>query len=179
MSSRSNPVALPRSGNLSPRPGGAQENQSAAVPGVPAIGAELSRSHPDEGTLAVFVTVIHRIHDPEGFEAAEAKALEAGLPSYVALPIHAATEDHSLGICIWEGERSTLCARWLKARSDHGRTTSTTRCTWTDLRRSSQSSRLIAAHRTWVIREQNPNRALGISDRANGVYGAGALRRPV
>jgi hypothetical protein len=104
MSSRSNPVALPRSGNLSPRPGGAQENQSAAVPGVPAIGAALSRSHPDEGTLAVFVTVIHRIHDPEGFEAAEAKALEAGLPSYVALPIHAATEDHSLGICIWEGE---------------------------------------------------------------------------
>ena len=52
----------------------------------------------------VFVTVIHRIHDPEGFEAAEAKALEAGLPSHVALPIHAATNDHTLGICIWEGE---------------------------------------------------------------------------
>ena len=52
----------------------------------------------------MFVTVIHRIHDPEGFEAAEAKALEAGLPSYVALPIHAATNDHSLGVCIWEGE---------------------------------------------------------------------------
>jgi hypothetical protein len=33
----------------------------------------------------------------------------------------------------------------LKARSDHGRTTSTTRCTWTDLRRSSESDRLIAA----------------------------------
>jgi hypothetical protein len=33
----------------------------------------------------------------------------------------------------------------LKARSDHGRTTSTTRCTWTDLRRSSESNRLIAA----------------------------------
>ncbi len=35
---------------------------------------------------------------------AEAKALEAGLPSNVALPIRAATNDHELGICIWEGE---------------------------------------------------------------------------
>jgi hypothetical protein len=52
----------------------------------------------------MFVTVIHRIHDPEGFQAAEAKALEGGLPSNVALPIHAATKDHALGICIWEGE---------------------------------------------------------------------------
>ena len=52
----------------------------------------------------MFVTVIHRIHDPEGFQAAEAKALEAGLPPHVALPIHAATNDHALGICIWEGE---------------------------------------------------------------------------
>jgi hypothetical protein len=52
----------------------------------------------------MFVTVIHRIHDPEGFEAAEAKALEAGLPSHLALPVHAATKDHTLGICIWEGE---------------------------------------------------------------------------
>ena len=52
----------------------------------------------------MFVTVIHRIHDPEGFQAAEAKALEAGLPSHVALPIHAATNNHELGICIWEGE---------------------------------------------------------------------------
>ena len=52
----------------------------------------------------MFVTVIHRIHDPEGFEAAEAKALEAGLPGHVALPIHAASPDHRLGICIWEGD---------------------------------------------------------------------------
>jgi hypothetical protein len=52
----------------------------------------------------MFVTVIHRIHDPEGFEKAEAAALEAGLPPGVALPIHAATNDHSFGICIWEGE---------------------------------------------------------------------------
>jgi hypothetical protein len=52
----------------------------------------------------VFVTVIHRIHDPQGFEAAEAKALESGLPDHVALPIHAATADHKLGICVWEGK---------------------------------------------------------------------------
>ncbi len=52
----------------------------------------------------MFVTVIHRIHDPEGFVAAEAKALEGGLPSHVALPIHAATVDHNVGVCIWEGE---------------------------------------------------------------------------
>jgi hypothetical protein len=52
----------------------------------------------------MFMTVIHRIHDPEGFQSAEAKALEGGLPSSVALPIHAATPDHRLGICIWEGE---------------------------------------------------------------------------
>lgn len=52
----------------------------------------------------MFVTVLHHIHDPEGFEAAEQKALEAGLPPGVALPIHAATADHSFGVCIWEGE---------------------------------------------------------------------------
>jgi hypothetical protein len=52
----------------------------------------------------MFVTVIHRIHDPEGFQAAEAKALEAGLPPHVALPIHASTPDHRFGVCIWEGE---------------------------------------------------------------------------
>ena len=52
----------------------------------------------------MFVTVIHRIHDPKGFQEAEAKALEGGLPTSVALPIHAATHDHRLGICIWEGE---------------------------------------------------------------------------
>jgi hypothetical protein len=52
----------------------------------------------------MFVTVIYHITDPKGFEAAEAKALEAGLPGHVALPIHAATIDHTLGVCIWEGE---------------------------------------------------------------------------
>lgn len=52
----------------------------------------------------MFVTVLHHIHDPEAFEAAEQKAMEAGLPSGVALPIHAATADHAFGVCIWEGE---------------------------------------------------------------------------
>jgi hypothetical protein len=51
----------------------------------------------------MFVGVVHRIHDPEGFRAAEAKALEQGLPPGVALPLHAATGDHRLGLCIWEG----------------------------------------------------------------------------
>ncbi len=52
----------------------------------------------------MFVTVIHRIHDPEGFQAAEARALELGFPEGVALPIQAASRDHRLGICLWEGE---------------------------------------------------------------------------
>jgi hypothetical protein len=52
----------------------------------------------------MFVTVLHHINDPESFEAAEQKALEAGLPAGVALPIHAATSDHRFGVCIWEGE---------------------------------------------------------------------------
>ena len=52
----------------------------------------------------MFVTVIHRIHDPKGFQEAEAKAMAGGLPPGVALPVHAATRDHRLGICIWEGE---------------------------------------------------------------------------
>jgi hypothetical protein len=51
----------------------------------------------------MFVTVIHRIHDPKGFQAAEAKALQAGLPADVALPVHASTRDHQVGVCIWEG----------------------------------------------------------------------------
>ena len=52
----------------------------------------------------MFVTVLHHINDREGFEAAEQRALEAGLPPKVALPIHAATGDHRFGVCIWEGE---------------------------------------------------------------------------
>jgi hypothetical protein len=52
----------------------------------------------------MFVTVIHRIHDPKGFQAAEKKALEQGLPPGVKLPVHAATKDHTTGVCIWEGK---------------------------------------------------------------------------
>jgi hypothetical protein len=59
-------------------------------------------SQPKE--VSMFVTVLHHITDPLGFEAAEAKAIEAGLPANVALPIHAATPDHRTGVCIWEGE---------------------------------------------------------------------------
>jgi hypothetical protein len=51
----------------------------------------------------MFITVIHHIHDPKGFQAAEDKAIAQGLPPSVKLPIHAATEDHRLGVCIWEG----------------------------------------------------------------------------
>ena len=123
---------------------------------------------PAKGRQAVFVTVIHRIHDPEGFETAEAKALEAGLPSYVALPIHAATEDHILGICIWEGESVDAVREVVEGAVDHGRTTSTTRCTWTDLRRSSESNRLIATTPIWVIWKKIPSARSGLCDRVIG-----------
>ena len=49
------------------------------------------------------VGVIHRISDPEAFEQAEERAIAAGLPDGFALPIHAATPDHTTGVCIWEG----------------------------------------------------------------------------
>ena len=51
----------------------------------------------------MFVGVIHRINDPKGFQEAEEKAIAAGHPDGFGLPIHAATKDHSTGICIWEG----------------------------------------------------------------------------
>jgi hypothetical protein len=46
---------------------------------------------------------IHHIHDPAGFQKVEAEALNQGLPSEFKLPIRGATNDHSMGICIWEG----------------------------------------------------------------------------
>jgi hypothetical protein len=55
----------------------------------------------------MFVIVIHRIHDREGFQAAEAEALAAGLPKGTALPVHAATRDHRIGVSVWEGESVT------------------------------------------------------------------------
>ncbi len=51
----------------------------------------------------MYVTVIHRISDPEGFQRAEDEAIAAGLPEGFSLPIHAATNDHAVGVCIWEG----------------------------------------------------------------------------
>jgi hypothetical protein len=55
----------------------------------------------------MFVAVIHHIHDPEGFRAAETRARAAGLPDGVALPVNAASRDRRVGICVWEGESVT------------------------------------------------------------------------
>jgi hypothetical protein len=60
--------------------------------------------HGRKDKIHMYVGVIHRISDPEGFEAAEQKALETGLPEGFSLPINAATPDHTTGICIWQGE---------------------------------------------------------------------------
>jgi hypothetical protein len=51
--------------------------------------------------------VIHRIHDPEGFRAAEMRALGSGSPDGVALAVRLASRDHRLGIGVWEGESVT------------------------------------------------------------------------
>ena len=51
----------------------------------------------------MYVTAIHRISDPAGFTNAEDEAIAAGLPDGFSLPIHAATQDHEVGVCIWEG----------------------------------------------------------------------------
>ena len=51
----------------------------------------------------MYVTAIHHIHDPAGFQKVEAEALKQGLPPDFKLPIRGATNDHSTGICIWEG----------------------------------------------------------------------------
>ncbi len=49
----------------------------------------------------MYVTAIHRVSDPQGFTKAEDEAIAAGLPEEFSLPIHAATHDHSVGVCIW------------------------------------------------------------------------------
>ena len=51
----------------------------------------------------MYVVAIHHIHDPAGFQKAEAEALKNEPPPGFKLPIRGATNDHSLGICIWEG----------------------------------------------------------------------------
>ena len=55
----------------------------------------------------MFVIVIHRIHDRAGFEAAEAKAIATWLPRGVALPAHATSQDHRLGVSVCEGASVT------------------------------------------------------------------------
>jgi hypothetical protein len=52
----------------------------------------------------MYVSVHHHVSDPEGFRAAEQRALEEGLPEGFSLPIHATTPDYTTVICIWEGE---------------------------------------------------------------------------
>jgi len=74
----------------------------------------------------MFVSVIHRIHDPEGFEAAEAKALEAGPPT-VALPVHAATPITDSGSVYGKANQWRQCARSLRVQSDRTPITSTPR----------------------------------------------------
>ena len=54
-------------------------------------------------TIGMHVTAIHHIHDPAGFQKAEAEALKNEPPPEFKLPIRGATNDHSPGICIWEG----------------------------------------------------------------------------
>ena len=49
----------------------------------------------------MYVTAIHHIHDPAGFQKAE--ALENEMPPGFELLIRGATNDHSMGISIWEG----------------------------------------------------------------------------
>jgi len=46
------------------------------------------------------VIAIHTIHDPAGFQKAGDKA---EIPPELKLPINGTTNDHSKGICIWEG----------------------------------------------------------------------------
>jgi hypothetical protein len=49
------------------------------------------------------VVAIHHIHDPVGFQKAVAESLKQGIPAPFKLPVYAATNDGSKGICIWEG----------------------------------------------------------------------------
>ena len=58
----------------------------------------------------MFISVIHHIHDPEGFQAAEHTAIEKGLPPSVKLPIHAATGDHRFGNLHLGGRVPRRCA---------------------------------------------------------------------
>jgi hypothetical protein len=56
-----------------------------------------------QNARVMHVIAIHTIHDPSGFKKAEAEAVKKGLPPEFNLPIQGATNDHSKGICVWEG----------------------------------------------------------------------------
>jgi hypothetical protein len=55
----------------------------------------------------MFVTVIQRVHDPDGFRAAEGDARAAGSPGFVTRSVRAMSRDRRLVICVWEGESVT------------------------------------------------------------------------
>ena len=55
------------------------------------------------GSKTTYVGIVHHITDLDGFQAAEANAMAAGLPEGFSLPVHSATPDHATGMCIWQG----------------------------------------------------------------------------
>jgi len=93
-----------RRGSFQTNHAGDGNERLTSVPDAAEAGAFGERRNGTKGPPIMFVAVIHRIHDTQGFQAAEAKALEQGLPPGVKLPIHASTKDHTTGICIWEGK---------------------------------------------------------------------------
>ena len=123
---------------------------------------------------AMFVTVIHHIHEPEGFQAAEAKALG---PASFARRADRATITRSVSAS-GKASRLTRCAMWLKARWEPGRTTSTTRCKSTDSHRSSGSQ---PTHRRPPKLSSAPERRrerdprLGVSERSTVCIPVGEL----
>jgi hypothetical protein len=53
--------------------------------------------------MTMFVGVIHQIHDPQRFRAAEATVIGKGFAPGVAVPIQFMTPDDKTGISIWQG----------------------------------------------------------------------------
>lgn len=49
------------------------------------------------------VGVIHRIHDPAGFQKAGQEAQGKPFPAGISLPVSAFSPDGKIGLCIWEG----------------------------------------------------------------------------
>lgn len=50
----------------------------------------------------MYVTVIHRISDPDGWRQMTEQAMAQGLPPGFSLPIHAATAEGNTEVCIWD-----------------------------------------------------------------------------